>query len=150
MQEEKGNDFEKLFMEAVDEGLNLLGESGKQMVFFHLERSYLIKRQDIPKKPEAFAKGLEKIFSAGAIVIEKLILENLCSKLGLKYEEKEHYTFVDYLKEVQEKQQMLLSDPSKSQLSREKPSSTAQPTVQRSTIDTPGLGPFNCRTFYGN
>jgi hypothetical protein len=50
--------FEKLFMEAVDEGLKVLSESGRQMVFFHLERSFSIRREDIPKKPEAFVKGL--------------------------------------------------------------------------------------------
>ncbi len=101
-------------MEAVDEGLKVIGESGKQMFFFHLERTYSIKKQDIPRKPEIFAKGLEKIFGAGASVIEKLILETLYSKLGLKYEEKEHYTFVDYLKEIQEKQQTPFSSFSKS------------------------------------
>lgn len=111
--QEKENEFEKLFMESVDEGLKVLSESGRQMVFFHLEKSYSIKRQDIPKKPEAFAKGLEKIFGVGALVIEKLILENLYSKLGLKHEEKEHHTFVDYSKEAQEKQQTPPYDPPK-------------------------------------
>jgi hypothetical protein len=89
-------------MEAVDEGLNFLGESGKQMVFFNLERSCSIKKNDIPKKPEAFAAGLEKIFGAGAAVLEKLILKNLYSKLGLKYEEKSEYAFADYLKDVKD------------------------------------------------
>ena len=45
----KPEDFEKLLMEAVDEGLKSLGESGRRMVFFHLEKSYSIKKQDIPK-----------------------------------------------------------------------------------------------------
>ncbi|KPV62988.1 MAG: hypothetical protein AOA66_1058 [Candidatus Bathyarchaeota archaeon BA2] len=97
---EKGKDFEKLFIEAVDEGLNVLGESGKQMIFFHLEKSCSIKKHEIPKKPEAFAEGLEKIFGAGASVLEKLIVKSLYSKLGLKCKEKSEYTFADYLNNV--------------------------------------------------
>ena len=99
---EKGKDFDKLFIEAVDEGLDVLGESGRQMIFFHLEKSCSIKRHEIPKKPEAFAAGLEKIFGAGASVIEKLIVKSLYSKLGLKYEDKEERPFADYVKNVKE------------------------------------------------
>ena len=99
---EKSKDFEKIFIEAVDEGLDVLGESGRQMIFFHLEKSYSIKRREIPKKPEAFATGLEKIFGAGASVLEKLIVKSLYSKLGLKYEDKEERPFADYVKDVKE------------------------------------------------
>jgi len=98
----KENDFEKLFIEAVDEGLEVLGESGRQMIFFHLDKSYSIKKREIPKKPEAFATGLEKIFGAGASVLEKLIVKSLYSKLGLKYEDKEDRPFADYVKNVKE------------------------------------------------
>lgn len=96
MRKEQEN-FEKLFLEAVDEGLRVLGESGKQMVFFHLEKSCSVKRNEIPKKPEAFIKGLRKIFGAGASVLEQLILETLHSKLGMKYEGKAGYTLPGYL-----------------------------------------------------
>lgn len=95
-------DFEKLFIEAVDEGLEALGESGKHMIFFHLEKSYSIKRHEIPKKPEAFAEGLEKIFGAGASVLEKLIVKSLYSKLGLEYEDKESRPFAEYVKDVKD------------------------------------------------
>jgi len=100
--EEKDKDFDKLFIEAVDEGLDVLGESGRHMIFFHLEKSYSIKRHEIPKKPEAFAAGLEKIFGAGASVLEKLIVKSLYSKLGLKYEDKEERPFADYVNDMKE------------------------------------------------
>ena len=99
---ERGKDFEKIFIEAVDDGLDVLGESGRQMIFFHLENSHSIKRHEIPKKPEAFAAGLEKIFGAGASVLEKLIVKSLYSKLGLKYEDKKSRPFADYVKDVKE------------------------------------------------
>jgi len=94
----KQEEFEKLFMEAVDVSLKSLGESVRQMIFFHLEKSYSIKKHDIPKKPEAFAEGLEKIFGVGALVLEKIIVKTLYSKLGLEYEDKKDFVFMDYLR----------------------------------------------------
>jgi hypothetical protein len=84
-------------MDAVDEALKVLSESGRQMLFFHLEKSYSIKRHEIPEKPEAFAAGLKKIFGAGSLVLEKLIVKNLYSQLGLKFEDKRDYTIADFL-----------------------------------------------------
>jgi len=101
----KPEEFEKLFMEAVDEGLKSLGESGRHMVFYHLERSYSIKRQDIPKKPEAFAEGLKKIFGEGATVLEKIIIKKLYSKLGLKYENQKDYALADYIRDLETKKE---------------------------------------------
>jgi hypothetical protein len=95
-------EFERLFIEAVDEGLGTLGESGKHMIFFHLDKSYSITKHDIPKRPEAFAKGLEKIFGAGATVLEKLIVKSLYSKLRLEYEDVENRPFTDYVNIVKE------------------------------------------------
>ena len=99
---EKEKDFEKLFIEAVDEGLETLGESGKHMIFFHLDKSYSIRKHEIPKKPEAFARGLQKIFGAGASVIEKLIVKSLYSKLGLECEFAENRPFADYVNGLRE------------------------------------------------
>jgi hypothetical protein len=98
--QEKEKDFEKLLVEAVDEGLNILSESGKQMVFFHLETDCSISKNDIPEKSGIFADGLEKIFGAGATVLEQHIIKSLYSKLGLKYEEKKDYAFEDYVKQA--------------------------------------------------
>ena len=94
--------FEQLLIEAVDEGLESLGESGKHMIFYHLDKSYSIKKHEIPKIPEAFAEGLEKIFGAGASVLEKLIVKSLYLKLGLKYEDVESRPFVDCVNHVKE------------------------------------------------
>jgi hypothetical protein len=95
--QEKDRNFQQLFTEAVDEGLNILSESGKQMVFFHLRKDCSINKNDIPERLETFAKELEKIFGAGAFVLEQQIIKNLYSKLGLKYEEKANCKFGDYV-----------------------------------------------------
>jgi len=46
---------------------------------------------------------LEMLMVSAAAVIEKMILENLYSKLRLEFEEKEGYGFSDYLKELRER-----------------------------------------------
>lgn len=47
---------EKIFMEAVDEGLSMLGESAKQSTYFYIEKIYGIRRKDIPFMIEEFAE----------------------------------------------------------------------------------------------
>jgi hypothetical protein len=102
--QERDRNFEKLFVEAVDEGLNILSESGKQMVFFHLERDCAVDRQNISERSESFGKELEKIFGAGARVLEQQIIKNLYSKLGLRFEEKKGFSFEDYVKKARQEE----------------------------------------------
>ena len=80
-------EFENLLLEAVDQGLSVLGESSKLSIYFHLEKSFGIKRQDIPQKTDAFVSAVEKLFGPGAKFIETLVSKGLCEKAGLKIEE---------------------------------------------------------------
>jgi hypothetical protein len=80
-------DFEKLLLEAVDDGLASIGESSKQAIYFHLERGFNIQKQEIPRKIEAFILAVEKIFGIGANFLEALILKGLYEKTGLKGKE---------------------------------------------------------------
>jgi len=94
--------FTKTLIEAVDCGLQLFGESARKAIYFHLERDHSITREKVPENIEAFVNGLENIFGAGALVIERSILRNLHSKLGLQYEEKKNFTFIDSLNRARE------------------------------------------------
>jgi hypothetical protein len=96
---EETKDFERIFLEAVEEGLAVLGEGGKYMVFSFLERNCSIRKQDIPKNPEAFVSGLEKIFGAGAPVLERMIIERMYEKLGLK-KRRRRKRLIECVKEV--------------------------------------------------
>lgn len=90
-------DFEKILLEAVDEGLAAMGESSKQAVYYHLEKGFDLKREKIPRKIEAFILAIEKLFGMGASFLEKLILKGLYEKTGLKSEENsfKNLTFVE-------------------------------------------------------
>ena len=95
--------FEEALLEAIDEGLSLLGESPKQMVYYHLEETFKINRQDIPFKIEEFTDAIEKIFGSGAKIIEIQIMKALYEKLGnnFKYYPKQvNLTLTDYVAAV--------------------------------------------------
>jgi len=91
-------DFEKILLEAVDEQLTSLGESSKQALYFHLERGFNIKRNEIPRKTEAFVSAMEKIFGQGANYLEILIMKRLHEKIGYKVRARSpNLTFAKYV-----------------------------------------------------
>ncbi|MEM1566427.1 MAG: hypothetical protein QW510_05015 [Candidatus Bathyarchaeia archaeon] len=92
--------FEKALVEAIDEGLLMLGEGGREVVYFRLRHSYALSKEDVPAHPEIFIECLRKIFGSGSKAIEKTIIKGLYSKLGLTYAEKKNFDFFEYLNEA--------------------------------------------------
>jgi len=92
-------DFDKLLMEAIDEGLSSIGESSKQAIYFHLEKVFKIKKREIPYKIEDFAGAIEKIFGMGATFLEILIMKRLYEKLGQAFQlhVSKDFTFTEYV-----------------------------------------------------
>ncbi|MEM1552588.1 MAG: hypothetical protein QXH03_07985 [Candidatus Bathyarchaeia archaeon] len=82
-------DFQKTFLEAIEEGISTLGETPKRATLYHLENTFKIKLEEIPKNLTEFQKALEKIFGPGASYLEKLILKKLYHKFQLEFEEPE-------------------------------------------------------------
>ncbi len=91
------SEFKRTLREAVDEGLLVLGENARQVIYYHIERSRQVKPEQIPDRIEPFHEALRSMFGAGADVVEKLIIKNLYSTLALKFEEYEDWTLVDYV-----------------------------------------------------
>jgi hypothetical protein len=73
--------FERLLLDAVDEGLACFGESASRAIYYHLETGFNIKRQDIPCKIEEFADAIENIFGAAAGLLEIEIMKKLHAKV---------------------------------------------------------------------
>jgi hypothetical protein len=90
--------FETLLLEAVDEQLTSLGESSKQALYFHLEKGFNIRKNEIPYKTEAFVTAMEKIFGLGADYLEILIMKSLHDKIGKRIDlDKTTLTFLEYV-----------------------------------------------------
>jgi uncharacterized protein YdiU (UPF0061 family) len=87
-------------MEALDQGLLTLGESGMKAIYFHIQNVTSVKREDIPDNLEALQKGLEKIFGEGAKMIETAIIKSLCQKLGIQPEEDKDKSFVEKINDA--------------------------------------------------
>lgn len=92
--------FEEVLVEAVDEGLLMFGESGREIVYYQLQNSYGVKKEGIPNNLEVFTECLRKIFGLGAVSIERSIVKILYSKLGIKYVEKKDYSFSKYVNDA--------------------------------------------------
>ena len=92
--------FEEVLLEAIDEGLSLLGESSKQAIYFHLEKAFKMNRLDIPYRIEDFTDAIERLFGAGAKILEIHIMRCLFKKAGYNfkhYPKQENLTFIEYI-----------------------------------------------------
>src|SRR4030065_1025289 len=78
--------FGNSLLEAIDEAFVSLGESVKTSIYFHLENTWEIKKQEIPFKIEDFQNALEKLFGAlGSRHLEILFAKNLHEKVKISY-----------------------------------------------------------------
>jgi hypothetical protein len=75
------NSFETAMIKAVDQSFSPFGHSSKQAIYFHLENTFKIKKQEIPCKIEEFVDAIEQIFGAGAKLIEIRIIETLHERI---------------------------------------------------------------------
>jgi hypothetical protein len=79
----KRKEFDVLLLKVIDEQLiGLFGEIGARYVYEYLVKRDCLKKEDIPKKIDVFAKALEDFFGSGAYVIQRLVLTNMHSQLG--------------------------------------------------------------------
>lgn len=90
-------ELEETLLQAVDEALLVPREIVRTAIYERIERSYQVKREEIPEKLETFHKALERLLGSGAKVMEKLIAKNLYTRLGLKFIEHANWTLVDYV-----------------------------------------------------
>ena len=102
-EEKKTDNFEQLFLESIDEGFSLLGESAKYVVYSHLEKTFKINKQDIPNKIEKFIDAIESIFGPGAKIIEIQIMKSLFKKVSCSikhYPEQNNLEFSEYIEAI--------------------------------------------------
>jgi hypothetical protein len=93
--------LDDVMLNAVDETLKqVFKEEGTCVIHNYLENQLHLRREEIVEKPDVFSTGLKRLLVSAAPVIEKKILENLYSKLGLKFEDNDGYEFPDYIREL--------------------------------------------------
>ena len=78
--------FDRFLIESIDEALSSLGVPVKNTVYFQLENSFNIPKNEIPKQIDKFSDIIHKIFGFGASRLEVMIIKNLCSKIKVSIE----------------------------------------------------------------
>jgi len=89
--------LKEALLHAIDDGLAVPGKIVRTAIYDRIERSYQLRREEIPDHLEIFRKALEDLLGAGAKVMEKLIARSLYSRLGLNFTEHANWTLVDYV-----------------------------------------------------
>ena len=67
------------FLSCVDRALDKYGRTTKDVIFFHFETESGLNRKEIPKKPEIFVATIQKIFGAGAGIVQASIIDEMRS-----------------------------------------------------------------------
>lgn len=78
--------FDEFLIEAIDETLSSLGAPVKNAVYFQLENSFSIPKNEIPKQIDEFTDIMHKIFGLGASRLELKFMKNLYSKIKVNIE----------------------------------------------------------------
>jgi hypothetical protein len=95
-------ELREALLRAVDDGLLVPGEIVRAAIYERAERSYELKREDIPEKLDTFHIALSGLLGAGVKVMEKLIAKNLYNSLELKFIQHDGWTLVDYVNNAKE------------------------------------------------
>jgi hypothetical protein len=89
--------LKEALLHAIDDGLAVPGEIVRTAIYDRIERSYQLRREEIPDHLDTFHKAFQDLLGASAKVMEKIIAKNLYTSLGLKFTEHATWTLVDYV-----------------------------------------------------
>ena len=73
--------FKVAMIGAIDESFSSFSNVDKQEIYFHLENTFKIKKQEIPCRIKDFADAIEQIFGIGAKLIEIMIIEAIHKRI---------------------------------------------------------------------
>lgn len=89
--------LKEALLHAIDDGLAVPGKIVRTAIYDRIERSYQLRREEIPDHLDTFHKAFQDLLGASAKVMEKIIAKNLYTSLGLKFTEHATWTLVDYV-----------------------------------------------------
>ena len=93
--------LKEALLHAIDDGLAVPGEIVRDAIYDRIERSYQLRREEIPEKLQTFHKALEDLLGASAKVMERVIAKNLYNQIGIEFTPKKDWTITDYVKHVE-------------------------------------------------
>ncbi|MGI0078840.1 MAG: hypothetical protein ACRECH_04380 [Nitrososphaerales archaeon] len=79
----KTDDSNAELFNCIDAGLKVFGDSVPQVVYWRLEQTSHLRKEEIPKKLEEFVSGLRSMFGAGLPSISRSIVRELRNRIGV-------------------------------------------------------------------
>jgi hypothetical protein len=74
-------EFDRLVLEAVDQAFQSLGGGVTQALWYYIERTAGLRREEVPQRMEELFVALDRLLGPGALVLKRLIVRNLHSRL---------------------------------------------------------------------
>jgi hypothetical protein len=91
-------EFRGCLLEAVDYGLNILGEVVRQAIYECIQKDRGLARAEIPEQLETFHKALGSALGEGSAGrVERLIAKKLYQKFDLNFTPYPDWTLVEYV-----------------------------------------------------
>ena len=90
--------IKRALLDAIDFGLLAPGEIVRATIYERIERSYQVRREEIPDNLDTFHKALQELLGKSAEVVRRLIAKNLYNRLDLKFTKHENWTLADYVR----------------------------------------------------
>jgi hypothetical protein len=90
--------FDESLVEAIDETLTSMGAPIKNTVYFKLENSFNISKNEIPKRINEFTIFINRTFGLGASLFEIRCMQNLHSKIEVNIQVTEdHWSVSEWI-----------------------------------------------------
>ncbi len=95
-------EFNDLFIASIDEALSALGEGAKTAIYYHIEKKFNIKKQEIPTHLTSFVEAIEKLFGLGSKPLELMLMQKLHAKLNTNCKpiKLKDFTFTSYVNAI--------------------------------------------------
>ena len=94
------DDFDELLLDSIEETLQLLFGKGATFIIENIEKNSGVGSRELSKRPALLSNGLERIMGRAARNIERLIVKDITSKLGVDVPHSETESFADVVATV--------------------------------------------------
>ena len=103
MRSQKTKHLDVLLVSTINETIvDIFGKPDGVTFFLNiLKNACNLRPEDAPERLEEFSSSLRAVLGSGAIPVERQILKNMYSKLGLRFQERKTYSFSDYIRELE-------------------------------------------------
>lgn len=103
-------DLKGILVDVIDRVISSLSTIAKAAVYQRLMGMYRIRWKDVPDRLEEFHEVLTHSLGSGAVVVERMIAEELYSRLSLTFQGQDEWGLADYVDQAKKQMASRLSE----------------------------------------